>query len=264
MRLEGSMYDKMKEIISETTEDIVRLAKEQGFKEKGTDGACIYYLKDGEEYTLARTGQNRLIVVADDLVREIDFQSLFHKPRKCGDVPARAVNGEPVPLHRSELGEVDHINHNTDFCVRWNFRECSSEENNKNRRCSAKIKEHYYYTGEYAGYRYEVRLDESQAEELLQIGFTVKPRSRRKGQITLQSPIREKQVMAYLDYAMAERILLKGTDMAQYIYDIKNDFSETLNLLIHHYVLKDITEEEMYEMNLLYWEIRLEEEKYAA
>lgn len=252
-------------IVNETAEDIVKQLEAKGFKKIKTVGACVYYRKDGEEYTIAHTGQNRLVIVEDAVAEATGYQSIFHKPRKCGDVPARAVEGEPLPLHRSILGQIDHINHNPDCCVSWNFRVCSTEENNKNRRCSAKIKEYEYKEqGLFAGYRFEVRVDESQTEELLQIGFTVKPRSRRKGKITLQSPLRMRQVRAYQDYTQAERILLRGTDMEQYVYDITNDFSETLNLLIHYYVLHDITKEEMYEMNLMYWDMKLEEEVQAA
>lgn len=271
------LLSKLQKIMCETPEKIIRrLRKEKGFK-KISRGVCEYYHEEGTKYTIIvtyyeNTPNNKvLIIVEDAMVKKLDYPRIYLKSRNDGkDVPCIFIEGEKKPkaLHRIVYGtekDIDHINSNIYVCIFSNLRPCTKKQNNKNRRCSAKVEKHYYSSGEYAGYRYEVRLDESQAEELLKLGFTMKPRSRRDGKITLQSPIREEQAMVYRDYAKAERILLKGTDMEQYVYDIENDFSETLNLMIHYYIFHDISEEEMYEMNFLYWEMRLEEEeKYAA
>ena len=38
------------------------------------------------------------------------------------------------------------------------------------------------------------------------------------------------------------------------MYDITNDFRDTMYLLVHHYILHDISYEEMYQMNKEYWQ----------
>lgn len=65
------------------------------------------------------------------------------------------------------------------------------------------------------------------------------------------------EVARYLGYRNTARELYKGTGFEDFVYDIRNDFSETLGLLIHYYILGDITETEMRQMNLDYWRHKL-------
>lgn len=65
------------------------------------------------------------------------------------------------------------------------------------------------------------------------------------------------RVEGCLAYRESARALYKGTEKENFVYDIENDFSETLGLLLHYYIIGDITKEEMYQMNLDYWRHRL-------
>lgn len=63
----------------------------------------------------------------------------------------------------------------------------------------------------------------------------------------------DSEVDCYLKYRDTARVIYKGTELEEFVYDIENDFSKTLGLLIHYYIFGDITKAEMYQMNLAYW-----------
>lgn len=62
----------------------------------------------------------------------------------------------------------------------------------------------------------------------------------------------------YIAYRDSAKEQYKGTDMEEFVYNIENDFSETIGLLIHHYIIQDISKEQMYQMNLDYWRDKLD------
>lgn len=261
--------NKLNIVVKETTEEIIMQLLEKGFEKMTTRGNCVYYRKDGEKYALAvmhhrNDSKDKVVIIVEDAeVSRLGYPCIILKSRHDSKkIPCIRYNGKLVALHRHMLNvasDIDHINSNVYVCIFDNLRPATQKQNCLNTRRMAKIREYEYREqGKFAGYGFEVRISENQAEELVQIGFTVKIRNRKRGEITMQSPLHMCQVRAYQDYTKAEKILLKGTDMEQYVYDIQKDFSQTMNLLIHYYILHDITEEEIYEMNLLYWSMRLD------
>ena len=83
-------------------------------------------------------------------------------------------------------------------------------------------------------------------------GFEKTKKTSRK--VTLVSnAIYDSKADCYLAYRDTAKVLYQGTGMERFVYDIENDFSETFNLLLDHYIFHDITENEMLQMNLAYW-----------
>lgn len=257
------LFQKMLTIMNETTEEIIRRLEEKGFKKKKTPGMCVYYCKKGEKYTFAVTSHSYspeekvIIIVEDALVRKQGYPSITLKPRNDGKgVPyiTRKDTGKYEPLHRilvdTEL-DVDHINSNIYLCISDNLRPCTKKQNNLNTSRVVDIED--VEKGGITRYRYTVEADAKQMRALISLGFVIQSKNKKTGKYTLESPLYGEVVRACQGYTETERILRKGTDMEQFVYDLKNDFSRTLNLLIHYYIFHDITEEEMYEMNLRYW-----------
>ena len=259
---------RMNQVVNETPEEIIKQLEAKGFKKKKTRGACMYYRKDGERYAVVATNHKNtpndkvLIIVEDAVVKKLGYPSIYLKSRNDGkEVPCIYMKSikKYKTLHRvmidTEL-DIDHINSNVYVCIFENLRPCTKKQNNLNSsRCV--IIEDIVRNGVIC-YGHKVEVDEKQMRELIPLGFKIQSNSERTGKYILESPLCNEVVSACQIYTEAEKILLEGTDMVQFVYDIMNDFSRTLNLLIHHYVLHDITKEEAYKMNLLYWSMLLD------
>ena len=76
----------------------------------------------------------------------------------------------------------------------------------------------------------------------------------------VKSPSFQSKADCYLAYRDTARAIYKGTELEDFVYDIENDFRETFNLLLDHYIFHDITEAEMYQMNLEYWRDKFNKE----
>ena len=124
--------------------------------------------------------------------------------------------------------QIDHINHNQSCCIKENLRPCNNKQNTINRQDRCGVweygdEEEIYY------YAYDLVMD-----------GCIKKRY-------------DSKVDCFLGYRDTARVLYKGTGFEEFVYDIENDFSETFNLLLDHYIFHDITENEMLQMNLAYW-----------
>lgn len=234
-----------------TVEDV----KRAGFTERYPKYRCgtTYYVKDSCEYVLARTGGN-FWVILDKKTYEFIGGYNIHMNNKgrnyksvggilvyiednehrddYSHVPRIRLNGKDKMLHRVVMNaqkdvQVDHINHNQCCCIEKNLRCCTNEQNTINRQDRCGVWGYSDEEGTY--YAYDLEANGCNKKRYDSI------------------------VDCYLGYRNTARELYKGTGFEDFVYDIRNDFSETLGLLIHYYILGDITDGEMDQMNLDYW-----------
>lgn len=145
--------------------------------------------------------------------------------------------------------QVDHINRQRLCSLSENLRICNNSENSRNKDNATPIRlynEKWYY---------ELEVTSNQMSLLEKGKFSQVGDKKAKGVIIVNSvPFTSKVDAENSCYEVLQK-LYEGTSVKDFIYNIKNDFSRTLNLLIHYYALGDITKEEMYELNLLYWRV---------
>lgn len=235
----------------------------RGYVEIGTRGKCKYYVKAGEKYAVAiavREGTEFEfpIIVENTVFANIGYPSIYvdDKTGKGMLVPCvqrgygyKRIHNLICPVQTGMC--VDHINHNRFFCAKSNLRYSTSLENSMNsqRRC-----EIYVYT-DISKYTYALKVDAYEIDKITWLmgnGFEKTKKTSRK--VTLVSnAIYDSKADCYLAYRDTAKVLYQGTGMERFVYDIENDFSETFNLLLDHYIFHDITKDEMRQMNLAYW-----------
>jgi len=231
---------------------------EAGFEMKSPrKGNAIYWVRKDIDYVLVKIWTKdipRLVVIDKETYIEIEGKSIFMNQRKpeSPHVPCIQSKKKLKSLHRcvlegSDGTQIDHINHCQGFCVKDNLRKCTNQENSMNR---------YDKLGVYIpGHFYEIEVEvgnEGFITELKREGF-VEKRSKNGKTVKMTSPSFDSIVDCYIDSTEKHKALYKGTRMEEFVYDIKNDFTNTIGLLIHCYILQDITEEEMFRMNEDYW-----------
>ena len=235
--------------------------KSCGYVEISTRGKCKYYVKAGEKYAVAIAiykDDEFEIIVENDVFRELGYPSIWiSKKNSKMFVPCIQVgSGRHMHIHNLLLQDewcVDHINHNRFFCVTSNVRSCNSEANAMNSARAVGIKESNW------GYWFRLTLQTKAryaVPKLMKDGF--KKIEDIGTWCVVESPVFQSKVDCYLRYRDYARELYKGTGMEDFVYDIENDFSETIDLLISHYILGDITEEEMHKKNLDFWRDKLD------
>ena len=245
-----------KDYLEVSVDDVERA----GFTErypKRKSGAT-YYVRDTCEYALART-KNGIFVILDketyESVKDISIytnnkgrnykfvEGLLVYIEDNEHIPRIRLDGKDKMLHRVVMGEpkgvqIDHINHNQSCCIKENLRPCNNKQNTINRQDRCGVweygdEEEIYY------YAYDLVMD-----------GCIKKRC-------------DSKVDCFLGYRDTARVIYKGTELEKFVYDIENDFSETLGLLIHYYILGDITKKEMYQMNLDFWEDKFNKKSIA-
>lgn len=245
----------------------MRLRKElmnRGYVETKTRGRCRYYVKDGERYAVAiaiyKGSEVFPHIVENDVFRDLGYPSIWmsKKNEKKMLVPCiQAGEKKHPPIHNLILPvqdglDVDHINHSRYFCVESNLRYCTEDANAKNSASAVVMRDNEW------GYQFQLRLQSNARytiPELKNHGFRIIEDS--GTWFAVKSPDFQSKVDCYLAYRDSARVLYQGTGMEGFVYDIENDFSETFNLLLDHYIFHRITEVEMYQMNLDYWRHRL-------
>lgn len=236
----------------------------RGYDEISTQGKCKYYVKGGEKYAVAiavRKGVEYPLIVENDVFKKLWYPSIFldDKTRKGMLVPCIQLGvGHYERIHNLILPvqwdkHVDHINHCRFFCIKDNLRYCAPSENSMNSYKAVKIH------NDEGGYQFQLTL-QSNARHIIptleEQGFCMFDDT--GTWFTVKSPHYSSRVDCYLAYRDTARAVYKGTRMEDFVYDIENDFSETIDLLISHYILGDITEEEMHKKNLDFWRDRLD------
>ena len=183
--------------------------------------------------------------------------SLVRSKEESELMPCVDYKGRPnIRLSRIACGvedagegiQVDHINRQRLCCTGDNLRICNNAENSQNKD-NVSIKP---YNGKYY-YKLDVTLDQFallDKDDFVKVGN--KPK---EGKVVVASPPFDNTIDAKISYGDILRTLNAGTSLEEYIYNIKNDFCRTLNLLIHYYALGDVSEKELYELNLLYWRV---------
>ena len=242
---------------------------EAGFEPKNPKIKCgtTYYVSDTCEYVLVVARDGFQVILDKAMYSEIGDSSIYVKYREYHN-----SEDEPIPcvsdkwLHRVVMDapkgiQVDHINHNQNCSVKENLRFCNNSQNTLNRQDKCGVYEQFDTEGTTL-YGYALKVDACEEDRITLLkdkGF-IKMKNR-KGKATFRSnDVYESKVDCYLAYRDSARALYKGTEKEDFIYDIENDFSETLGLLIHYYIIGDITKEEMYQMNLDYWRDSLDNE----
>lgn len=248
-----------------------RDVKNAGFVEKRTAGKARYYIKDGEKYAVVfsyHEDKEYPLIVEHEVFRALWYPSIFidEDKRKKMLVPCiQQGTGNHVRIHNLIVPveirmHVDHKNRNRFFCVESNLRRCEPRENMMNVQKS--LDKHPFITvrkenGE-CEYGFTVQVQTTKYDiisELEERGFVKRKMS---DCVIMKSPYFQSKVDCYMEFRDASRIAYKGMNKEKFIYDIENDFSETLGLLFYCYIIKAITIEEMYQMNLEYWRHKLD------
>lgn len=240
----------------------------RGYVEIGTRGKCKYYVKDGEKYAVAiavRKGTEYPLIVENDVFEKLRYPSIWMNKRtnKMLVPSIQVCKRKYISIHNRVLPvqgrlEVDHINHNRFFCVESNLRYCTKDANAKNRASAVIIRE---VNGAYQFLLSEPAYGKEISDDLKNRGFNIIVYNGIRcavKDITFKS-----KVDCYLAYRDTARAIYKGTELEDFVYDIENDFSETFNLLLDHYIFHDITEAEIYQMNLEYWRDKFNKESIA-
>lgn len=233
----------------------------RGYAEIGTEGNCKYYVKAGEKYAVAIAVYKEIeypLIVENTVFANIGYPSIWINKRTSKMlVPSIQVcKRKYISIHNHVLPvqgweEVDHINHNRFFCVESNLRYCTKDANAKNRASAVRMK------NSVRGYRFKLLLQSNVRHaipELKKHGFSIMDTGT---WFSVESPDFLSKVDCYLAYRDSAKVLYQGTGMERFVYDIENDFSETFNLLLDHYIFHDITKDEMRQMNLDYWRHKL-------
>lgn len=223
-----------------------------------------YFVNDNEEYVLAEVqevGERVWVIIDRDTYEQIGGSNISMKYRKTASIyfPSIKLDGDTVSLHRLVLGahgnyQVDHINQCQMFCVPENLRECTNTENSINRRDKLGVESYPVKGRHVSNYRIKVAEgNESFIAYLKNEGF-IRDRNRAKGMVVMKSPFFDSKLDCYIDSTAKHKKLYEGTRLEEFVYDITNDFRDTMYLLVHHYILHDISYEEMYQMNKEYWQ----------
>ena len=229
----------------------------RGYVEIGTRGKCKYYVKDGEKYAVAIAVYKEIeypLIVENDVFRELGYPSIWvcKKNEKMFVPSIQSGIGCKKRIHNlilpvKEGMDVDHINHCRSFCTESNLRYCTPEANGWNSARAVRMR------NSVRGYRFKLLLQSNVRHaipELKKHGFSIMDTGT---WFSVESPDFLSKVDCYLAYRDSAKVLYQGTGMERFVYDIRNDFSETFNLLLDHYIFHDITENKMLQMNLDYW-----------
>lgn len=231
-------------------------------------GETSYYSKESSAYALGVIGDlnngGYMVIMDRELFERIcnkniilNRQDIYKPP-----VPCIIISGKNVRMHRLQVDtsiytQVDHINRNQSCCCKFNLRACNNSENNMNR-CREMYAKYESFGGikEYEGYAYEMIVDNSRVNIISELkGKGLREcGTRNKGSaVLLKSRLFDSKVDCLLSYRDNNRLLHRETRLEQFVYDIENDFSDTLGLIVHCLLLENITEDEMYQMNLANW-----------
>lgn len=228
-----------------TVDEVMRA----GFTPKYTrrKSGTTYYVSDNCEYVLASIRDNHLVILDKETYESIGGISIHMKFKeyhndKIPAIPRIIKDNKEVPLHRVVTNaqkdvQVDHINHNQSCCIKENLRLCNNRQNTINRQDKCGVWEYSDEEGTY--YAYDLKANGCNKKR------------------------HDSIVECYLAYRDTARAIYKEKELEDFVYDIENDFSKTLGLLIHYYILGDITKEEMYQMNLEYWRDKFNKESIA-
>lgn len=238
------------------------MLKSIGFKEIKTRGRCVYYIKPDCKYAVAfvvnkDTGEDDIVLMPSWLPEKIEYSSICFNRRKNNDslVPVVRFEGKNKYLHKVMMeilnGEksdkekkYDHINVCRNCCIEENIRLASDLQNSGNMSktlsCAYSQKNSIYLS---------VKLtDAKKIQSLKALGLTVIENS--NGKVEIYSKPYPNRATWYSDMKKAQKIIY-----GSFLYDILNDFSHEygIHLLVHQYVLKDITEAEARQFNYEYW-----------
>ena len=213
---------------------------------------------------------NKVIIPAW-LLEALNYRSICFKNRKDyrrspSDEETPVVtsdDGDTVYLHKfmleiatgrglgSEL-KYDHINGSRLCCIEENLRIASDVQNSGNMARTLQCA-----TKEIKKINFSVTsLDAGQEQELKDMGLKVKRSANSKGAL-VSSKVYTNKDEWFTDMKKAQRIIY-----GDFLYDILNDFCKYSNcygvdLLIHRYILGDMTEEEIRLFNFIYQRSRL-------
>lgn len=238
------------------------MLKSIGFKEIKTRGRCVYYIKPDCKYAVAfvvnkDTGEDDIVLIPSWLPEKIEYSSICFNRRKNNDslVPVVRFEGKNKYLHKVMMeilnGEksdkekkYDHINVCRNCCIEENIRLASDLQNSGNMSktlsCAYSQKNSIYLS---------VKLtDAKKIQSLKALGLTVIENS--NGKVEIYSKPYPNRATWYSDMKKAQKIIY-----GSFLYNILNDFSHEygIHLLVHQYVLKDITEAEARQFNYEYW-----------
>lgn len=238
------------------------MLKSIGFKEIKTRGRCVYYIKPDCKYAVAfvvnkDTGEDDIVLIPSWLPEKIEYSSICFNRRKNNDslVPVVRFEGKNKYLHKVMMeilnGEksdkekkYDHINVCRNCCIEENIRLASDLQNSGNMSktlsCAYSQKNSIYLS---------VKLtDAKKIQSLKALGLTVIENS--NGKVEIYSKPYPNRDTWFSIMKKAQKIIY-----GSFLYDILNDFSHEygIHLLVHQYVLKDITEAEARQFNYEYW-----------
>ena len=238
------------------------MLKNIGFKEIKTRGRCVYYINPDCKYAVAfvvnkDTGEDDIVLIPSWLPEKIEYSSICFNRRKNNDslVPVVRFEGKNKYLHKVMMeilnGEksdkekkYDHININRNCCIGDNIRIATDLENSGNMSktlsCAYSQKNSIYLS---------VKLtDAKKIQSLKALGLTVIEKS--NGKVEIYSEPYPNRDTWFSVMKKAQKIIY-----GSFLYNILNDFSHKygIHLLVHQYVLKDITEAEASKFNYEYW-----------
>lgn len=193
-----------------------------GFKDKYPKHKCgtVYYVNKACDYALAHVESYGWVLIDRETYESIGDITINMNSKKQWQyyVPYVVINNKNIALHRHVM------NADEDVLI---------DHKNHNRYCCIK-------------------------ENLRCCNYSQNALNSRRRKIDIGEDAYDSKVDYYLKRRDVARDLYKGTVDEDFVYDIENDFSGTLGLLIHYYILNDITKEEMYELNLEYWRNKLD------
>lgn len=235
------------------------MLKNIGFKETKTKGSCVYYTNPDCKYAVAfisnpDTYEDDIVLMPGWLPEKIGYCSIYFNRRKKNDslVPMIRHNGKCKYLHKVMMDILegknnnlyDHININRNCCIEDNIRKATDLENSGNMSktlsCAYSQKNSIYLS---------VKLtDAKKIQSLKALGLTVIEKS--NGKVEIYSEPYPNRDTWFSIMKKAQKIIY-----GSFLYDILNDFSHEygIHLLVHQYVLKDITEAEARQFNYEYW-----------
>lgn len=238
--------------------------KDLGFAETPTRGSCVYYTKSDCEYAIASVwnneyGEYSMVLMPEWLPSKIGYCSIFFNRKKCGDdglMPTIIYKGKNKSLHRVMMEihlnkeidkdcKYDHINVCRSCCTIDNIREATDLQNSGN---MFKSLERIAYSQEDKIYLQVKLTDTKKIQRLKNLGLRVNPMN--DDIVGMSSPEYPDREM-YYRVAKTVQMIIYG----KYLYNILNDFKHEygMHLLVHQYVLKDITKEEACEFNYQYY-----------
>lgn len=260
------MKQNYKDFLNVSVEDVKNAGYEEKYPRRGR--GMVYYVCDIREYVLASTSEGYRIILDKETYENIGYKSIYvcykeYYNDESSPIPYICNGAKCVKLHRDVMNapkgvQIDHINHNQSCCIKENLRRCNNKQNTMNRQDKCSI---YGIsdTNGLSGYRYDLAVDVYENDKIILIGdMGFEEVKRTSKEVIFRSPVFQSKVDGMLSYRDNKRLLLKGTGMEKFVYDIENDFRETIDLLIRYYILGDITKEEMHQMNLEHWRNKLD------